>query len=226
MVVIADVNGDGRVDLVVGNGDGQAVSLLFGNGDGTFQVHVEITAGVTPFAVAVGDFNNDHKPDLAVTSVGNASVSILPGNGDGTFQTPIVSPPGSGSAYGQFAVSDFDGDSILDIATASFHSPTLSVLLGKGDGTIQSPRVITLPQPANPQSLITSDLDGDGRVDLIVGNSFSDNAPLRVLFGNGDGTFPRPCRTRRAPMPSPSRSSTPMRTESRTSRWLAAPSRS
>lgn len=88
-VAAADLNGDGKPDLVsCNNGDG-TISVLLGKGDGTFQAAVAYNVGKWPGAVAVGDFNGDGKLDLAITDSGPAGtsnqVSILLGNGDGTF---------------------------------------------------------------------------------------------------------------------------------------------
>src|SRR5436190_1471173 len=83
---IADLNGDGRPDLVVANGDG--VSVLLGNGDGSFQTAQNVSAGIRPAAVTVSDVNGDGRPDLVVTNrfMDTNAVSVLLGNGNGTFQ--------------------------------------------------------------------------------------------------------------------------------------------
>src|SRR5262249_49347385 len=78
----ADLNGDGKPDLVVGHGAG-IVSVLLGHGDGTFAPHVDYTAGAGAFSVAVADFNGDGKPDIAASDYANGAVSVLVGNGDG-----------------------------------------------------------------------------------------------------------------------------------------------
>src|SRR5437773_11798326 len=91
-VTVADFNGDGKLDLAIACPDPEippgastTVSILLGNGDGTFQTHVDYSAGNSPLAVVAGNFNGDGNPDLAVTNVGDNTVSIiLLGNGDGT----------------------------------------------------------------------------------------------------------------------------------------------
>jgi hypothetical protein len=99
-VAVADLNHDGKPDIVVAisgggvNGDGM-VGVLLGNGNGTFQTAVTYDTGDTgSFSVAVADLNGDGKPDIAVANCSSAcatgSVSILLGNGDGTFQPAVV----------------------------------------------------------------------------------------------------------------------------------------
>src|SRR5882762_4071528 len=101
MVALADVNGDGILDIVTANGyatnevnpGGQGISVLLGNGDGAFQDARTVRADGNPSFVAVGDFNNDGKADIAaLNGPSTTSVSLLYGNGDGTFQSPVDTP--------------------------------------------------------------------------------------------------------------------------------------
>ena len=84
--VLGDLNGDGKLDLVVANEGNNTVSVLLGNGNGTFQAQQTFATGTSPDSVAVADFNGDGKPDLVVANVGSNTVSVLLGNGNGTFQ--------------------------------------------------------------------------------------------------------------------------------------------
>ncbi len=91
-VAVADVNGDGRLDLTVANSSSAAVSVLLGNGNGTFQAARNFTTGTGPYFVAVGDVNGDGRIDLATANRSSNTVSVLlnAANGNFTGQTRAV----------------------------------------------------------------------------------------------------------------------------------------
>jgi hypothetical protein len=190
-VAVGDFNGDGKPDLVVANqlASPYTVSILIGNGDGTFQPHVDYKTGNAPYAVAVGDFNGDGKLDLAVATGDSNGVAVLLGNGDGTFKPQVTYFTGNGPRG--VAVGDFDGDGILDLAVTNYQpsSSTVSILLGKGDGTFK-PQVSYATGDA-PGAVVVADLNEDGILDLAVANygSFTLVYSVSILLGNGDGTF-------------------------------------
>src|SRR5690242_2417351 len=85
-IVNADMNGDGKLDLVEIGSD-QTVAVLLGRGDGTFKSPAAYyVAGTGAIALAVADLNGDGKQDIAVVNDGANTVSVLLGNGDGTFK--------------------------------------------------------------------------------------------------------------------------------------------
>jgi FG-GAP-like repeat len=190
MVALADVNGDGILDIVSANGDSPTgdggVSVLLGNGDGTFKPAVKIAAGGSPIMVVVGDFNNDGKQDIAVSNSATSgsglpavggppvnTVSIYFGNGDGTFQAPINTP--TGGAVGMFA-ADFNNDGKLDLAITT--STIVQILLNKGNGTFT---LSDTTVNGFSSRILGGDFNGDGNQDLLVFGS--------EMLGNGDGTF-------------------------------------
>src|SRR4029077_10259137 len=84
-VAVADVNGEGKPDLVVGNRNASTVTVLLGNGNGTFQAPVALGAGKNRYSAAVADLTGDGSLDVITTSVLKNTVTVQLGNGDGTF---------------------------------------------------------------------------------------------------------------------------------------------
>ena len=192
-VAVADLKGDGKLDLVVSDYADNYVSVFLGNGDGTFQPGVTYAVGTNPTSVAVADVNGDGKPDLVVSdqncsggSCGTGIISILLGNGDGTFRPRVDHEVGQDPNW--IIVGDFNRDGKLDLAVmdgqGNAYTSAVLILLGNGDGTFQSP--VSYPLNTNAASGATADFNGDGKLDIAV----VDNIGLvSILLGNGDGTF-------------------------------------
>ncbi len=183
-VALADVNGDNILDIVTVNQNG-FVGILLGKGDATFYPALRFATNQgNGLALAVGDLNGDAKPDVVVG--GDLGVSVLLGNGDGTLQKSVIYSSGAlqGGQASRVVIADFNRDGKPDVATANYATDTVGVLLGNGDGTMQS--VVTYASGApDAWSLAEADVNQDGIPDLIVGNS----GPIGVLVNNGDGTF-------------------------------------
>ncbi|HXM66875.1 MAG TPA: Ig-like domain repeat protein [Candidatus Acidoferrum sp.] len=217
-IKIADLNGDGKPDVIVANwwdtNNIGAIGILLGNGDGTFQpVSTYETGGATNYSVVVADVNRDGKLDLVVSSCaatastcgsGEGVVSVLLGNGDGTFRH--ATSFGSGALVGaQVDVADVNGDGNPDIIATNFQGEangdgTAAVFLGNGDGTFRSPVLYDSGAPG-ANVVRVADVNGDGVPDLLVANGCfyycaggGTLTALSVLLGNGDGTF-RPAVT-------------------------------
>jgi len=199
-VAIADVNGDGKPDMVVSNDCGFAdcqhrtsgtVTVRTGNGDGTFAGgdFVYDSGGANPGSVRVADVNGDGKPDLVVANCGNGcqgvmgTVGILLGNGDATFQSSVTYSSG-GVGAASVVVADVNVDGKLDLVVAN-KSGSVGVLLGAGNGTFQP--AVTYSSGGDSSFVADADVNGDGKIDLVIVNSSA--GTVGVLLGNGNGTF-------------------------------------
>jgi hypothetical protein len=190
-VTEADVNGDGKPDLIYLDGTApKQLHVLLGNGDGTFaagqNVHLPSSIGGT---ITVADLNKDSKPDLILGGdTAKGEIAVLLGNGDGSFQTAIVSTfTPTVTAYVEMnsliGVADFDGDGSADLAASDILNNKVYILTGnnKGSFTLKS----TLMGEGTPSKVLTADLNGDGHQDLVVQMGGS----VMVYLGKGDGTF-------------------------------------
>ncbi|MFD1875569.1 FG-GAP-like repeat-containing protein [Hymenobacter bucti] len=187
-IAVADVNGDGKPDLLTTNFILSTVGVLLGNGNGTFQAPINYNTGgnSSPYSIAVVDVNSDGKPDLLTANNGNNTVGVLLGNGNGTFQPIVTYGMGANSFPYSIAVADVNGDGKPDLFTANNGNNTVGVLLGNGNGTFQA-AVTYSTSGSNPISIAVADVNGDGKLDLLTTNRNSNT--IGVLLGNGNGTF-------------------------------------
>ena len=217
VVAVADFDGDKKADLVANVSDvssgATSVGVLLGNGDGTFQTAKAVVTDSGFLAVA--DFNNDGKPDLAVS--GSGGVQIMLGKGDGTFLQggePAVLSAGPAAAWTADLSNDNNADLIV-YSSASiaftcgiFHGSEtiyqLSVLLGRGDGTLGGEQIFATgakgginecPGGAIDEPLwyyTAGDFNGDGKLDILAFEAFEGGLYPVIFPGNGDGTFASP----------------------------------
>lgn len=157
--------------------------------DGVQQARISVTAGQHLLVKIVGATTGDF--GAFTFNIENLDV-IAAGLNSG-----IAFPAGNGPS--QFVIADVNHDSVPDLVVSDADAPTVSVLLGNGDGTFQAPREFTigafLPTGTNSVSqiqtykrgLAVADLNRDGNLDIVVTNPSSGD--VSVLLGNGDGTF-------------------------------------
>lgn len=203
-VAVADFNDDGRLDLVVADNGGTAVTVLMRRSDGGFNDNNpggEYATGIHPVSVVVADFNGDGFPDIATANKGDSNgaeqgvtvllnnPTVVPGNffraengGFSTTFSPVF-----------LAVGDFNRDGKLDLVAASGNSNSFGTFLGAGDGTFQGSAGQNLFNI--PGSVVVGDFNGDGIQDLVPAGpvSVTDSGPgVNLLTGVGDGTFQLP----------------------------------
>jgi len=195
VVVAADFNNDGILDLATADATSQDVSILLGKGDGTFRRAHQFSTTLGPSAVAIGDFNGDGNLDIAVAEYGfgPSALAIFLGEGDGRFVAGPVYTAVS-SPY-DITVADFNGDGRLDLAVANDGTNTVAVMLGNGNGTFQKPYSYHAPLP---ERVLAVDLNGDGHPDLEVlaycgrDPKTCTSGAVEVFLNQGHGTFGKP----------------------------------
>ncbi len=176
-VIASDFNRDGKLDLAVAPTFSNIIVSL-GKGDGTFEPAVNYS--IRGRHILAADFNNDGWNDLALLS--GSGIGVLLNNGNGTFQSPRSI--GTPLAY-VLAANDFNGDGKADLIFAT--KVAVSVLLGKGNGTFEAPissSTMLGRTGSGPYAIRVGDFDRDGKLDIALSDEY-----LRVLKGNGDGTF-------------------------------------
>jgi hypothetical protein len=198
-LAIDDFDNDSEQDIVVTNSRADLVTLMLGNGDGTFATPRTFTVtrdgkspvqGYIPSGIAVDDFNGDGNKDLAVTNVGTNTVAVLLGDGKGSFGKALNLPVGRAENAGMgVATGDFNRDGKVDLVTGNSGADTISVILGKGNGTfVEEP---AFPVGERPFQLVVADFNNDGIPDVAtanVGNDFKGNT-VSVLLGKKGGGF-------------------------------------
>jgi FG-GAP-like repeat len=192
--VLADFNGDGKLDAAVMAAP--SIAILLGDGNGNFHAGRPVAAGPSPLVVTPGDFNGDGKADLAVTDQVTNLVYILLGNGDGTFFAGPAYPVPPYS-WG-IATADLNSDGNVDLVIQGSlpGAPTqyiTQVFLGNGDGTFGG--AMTVTSSAGLGGPLIGDYNGDGIPDLVLsGGPTGSGSPIypQLFLGNGDGTFRNP----------------------------------
>jgi uncharacterized protein (TIGR03437 family) len=198
-VAIADLNNDGKLDVVAADSGG--IDVLLGNGSGTFNPDQTYPANGQLSSITLADFNSDGNLDVASANSTNGGVVLFAGNGDGTFQTASTIPLPNNVVPLTVVSGDFNGDGKPDLAVvynpqqpssgASSTTPGgICILLGSGDGSFSTPVNIALPGPVGPSGgFNAADVNGDGKLDLVVAYQGTMGNQVVALLGNGDGTF-------------------------------------
>jgi FG-GAP-like repeat len=190
-VVAADVNGDGKVDLICANaailskGVDGTLSVLTNRGNGLFVTAGTYIVGAYPMSVTAADVNGDGKMDLICANAGDDSLSVLTNNGSGGFVTAGTYHVGNGCYPMSVIAADVNGDGKVDLICANHDANTLSILTNDGSRGF---KLASSPGVGNgPSSVTAADVNGDGWIDLICANYFTNT--ISVLTNDGRGGF-------------------------------------
>jgi len=181
--IVADLNSDGRSDIISVNG--ATVTALLGQVNETFsQVTTPLRLGTALFGV--GDVNKDGKPDLVLNYSDHLEIWL--GRGDGTFSYS-GSIDNNGLGFSPIlAVADVDGDGNADIILGPISTPAssfslLTIFYGNGDGTFQAP--VSLPTSHRYTQVVVTDVNGDNKPDLLM----TDGSGIAVMTNLGGRKF-------------------------------------
>jgi hypothetical protein len=193
-VALADLDGDDVLDAVVALLDQDAFAIFTGFGDGTFDPAFEIIdigssapGDADPRGVFTADLDHDGDDDLVIANSAADTVSV--------FLSDLAQGSGDLIAAGEFAagndprdvaIADLDGDGILDLAVANFEGDVVSVLIGVGNGTFESPQ--TFRTASGPFAVVAANLDGSDQLDLATANQESDT--VSVLLAGAEPSTP------------------------------------
>ncbi|MDX8388369.1 MAG: FG-GAP-like repeat-containing protein [Ghiorsea sp.] len=183
-IASSDFNQDGYAGIAVsrwGLGSGTTLTVL-GNTANTIS-QVSYTVGQAPSHVQIGDLNADGYADLVSCSASSSAVSILFGDGVGGFSAPSSHNLTSGGQAKWSAIGDIDGDGFEDIVVAESVTQTVAILKGNGVGGFSPPLSYAVAGATNPSSIALADMNGDGKLDVVVANFNSFN--VSVLLNTG-----------------------------------------
>ncbi|CAF3764261.1 unnamed protein product [Adineta steineri] len=187
-IAVADFNNDHLPDIVVPYSGTSSLGIFLRQDNTTFRDQIKYSTGSNslPYAVCVGDFNHDQQIDIAVANYGANNIGIFLGIGNGTFMSQITFSTGSSRPL-WIAVGDMNNDKQLDIVVANYGTNDIGILFGDGLGNFATPKTFSTGYDSIPYSLVVSDLNNDGKLDIIVANHGTNN--IGILAGQGNGTF-------------------------------------
>ena len=182
-VAVGDLDGDGKLDLAVANAGNATLSIFRNTSTGagmvSYDAKVDYTTGSSPYSVVIGDLDGDGKSDLAVANRGSSTLSTFrnTSTGSGTMSFAAKLDYTTGSTPSSIAMGDFDADGKPDLVVANSNDNTVSVLrnASAGAGNVFFDTKIDFITEDSPNAVAVGDLDGDGRIDLAVGNSGNDD---------------------------------------------------
>ncbi|CAF1586178.1 unnamed protein product [Adineta steineri] len=180
------------MDIVVANYGNNQLGVLLGCSNGTFFSQLTYSTGdySEPCHLAVGDFNNDNRMDVVVVNSGSNNLGVFFGYVSDTFLSAPAYLSESSSHPTCIARADFNNDTQMDIVVTNNGTNNIMILFGSGYGTFISQMTYSTGVGSQPSSVAVGDLNKDGRLDIVVTNSGTNN--IVVFLGNNISSFSNP----------------------------------
>lgn len=180
-VQVGDINGDTVLDVVAANSTGSAIAVALGRADGTVRTAMVLPNTILP-SLTAADLDGDGIPDLA--GIAKGRLQVVAARGKGEFLHATLT--GADTPMSHLALADFTGDGLPDVAGIS----QTGIVILANRGRFRFEQIATLPAPQGPfeRSALATDLNGDGRIDLITN---SVRGPL-AWVNQGNGKFAAP----------------------------------
>ena len=171
VVTFNDLNGDGKLDLITPNLQGNAVTVMMGDGKGGFASSngSPFALGPRPGYVAIADLNDDRKPDIVATHDDDPLVAVLLGDGAGGFTPASSSMIQTPSAVWGTGIADVNGDGKKDLVMSS-SAGSVVILLGDGKGGFAPAACSPLPAGKLTNYVAVADFNKDGKPDIVASN--------------------------------------------------------
>jgi hypothetical protein len=190
-IAIADVNNDGKLDIIVGNMDDGTVSVLLGDGRGHFTPAAgsPFPCGANPNDIAVADMNGDGNPDLVIANTQTPYITILLGDGKGGFK-PSAHSPFATKSYPHphaVAVGNFMGDGKPSVVTDSWGHHQILLIPSDGRGDLILPGKFFAADLHTDSGVAAADFNKDGNLDIVTDDQ--DAGTVGLLLGDGKGGF-------------------------------------
>ena len=189
-VTAADLNRDGKMDLIAVRGSASTLVIYTNNGGGVMVSNTTYSVGSFPYQVIAADVNNDGWPDLITANSSGKSLTVLTNNGAGGFVLAATLAQGSPSAPHSVAAADFNGDGRLDLVCANALSASYTVWTNGGSGSFVFSGSFSVGTAGSttPQWVVAVDINDDGKPDIIGVNNGS-GTYLNIWTNNGNGGF-------------------------------------
>lgn len=191
-VAVSDVNGDGRQDLLIVGHFSNALTVRLGGAGGAFQEGIPYSLGNHSQQVRVADLDGDGHLDAITKNAGSAgfwNITSLKGRGDGSFGEAV--PHSVTGLPRDLTVADVNDDALPDVLVLNTNSFTVDILLARKDEKLTAAPPLKLSGSADdePFRLAPVDVNGDGKLDLVITHGLSDSGYLSVHLGDGRGGF-------------------------------------